>query len=123
MFKKVTPESCGIESGRILEFLEYLEDSGLSTHGLLIAKDDKIFAEAYWKPFDADFCHRMYSQTKSYVGVAIGLLEEEGKITVIRPVRPVEVGRMEKDIVKLTALYNEGYKVAGQFVRDFTTEY
>ena len=50
-------------------------------------------------------------------------LEEEGKITVIRPVRPVEVGRMEKDIVKLTALYNEGYKVAGQFVRDFTTEY
>ncbi len=25
------------------------------------------------------FCHRQYSQTKSFVGVAIGLLEEEGK--------------------------------------------
>ncbi len=82
MFKNVTPESCGIESRRIREFLEYLEDSGLVTHGLLMMKDDQIFAEAYWKPFDKDFCHRMYSQTKSYVGVAIGLLEEEGKLSL-----------------------------------------
>ena len=39
-------------------------------------------------------------------------LEEEGKITVIRPVRPVEVGRMEKDTSKLRALYQEGYEIA-----------
>lgn len=38
--------------------------------------------------------------------------EDEGKITVIRPVRPVEVGRMEKDTVKLAALYQEGYEIA-----------
>ena len=82
MFQHVTPESCGIESSRILEFLEYLEDSGLVTHGMLIAKDDKIFTEAYWKPFDKDFCHRMYSQTKSYASIAVGLLAEEGKISL-----------------------------------------
>ena len=82
MFTKVTPESCGIESRRVREFLEYLEDSGLVTHGLLMLKDDKVFTEAYWKPFDQDFCHRMYSQTKSYVGIAIGLLEEEGKLSL-----------------------------------------
>ena len=43
-------------------------------------------------------------------------LEEEGKILVIRPVRPVEVGRMEKDVSKLTALYQEGYEVALQTI-------
>ncbi len=82
IFREVTPESCGIESSRILDFLEYLEDSGLSTHSVLMMKDDAVFAEAYWKPFDKDFCHRMYSQTKSYVGVAIGLLIEEGKLSL-----------------------------------------
>ena len=82
MFKSVTPESCGIESARVLDFLEYLEDSGLTTHSILMMKDDKIFAEAYWKPFDKDFCHRMYSQTKSYVSIAIGLLIEEGKLSL-----------------------------------------
>lgn len=39
-------------------------------------------------------------------------LEDEGKILVIRPLRPVEVGRMEKDTKKLSALYQEGYDVA-----------
>ena len=39
-------------------------------------------------------------------------LEDEGKITVIRPLKPVEVGRMEKDTAKLRALYQEGYDIA-----------
>lgn len=39
-------------------------------------------------------------------------LEDEGRITVIRPLRPVEVGRMEKDTAKLRALYEEGYALA-----------
>ena len=41
-------------------------------------------------------------------------LEEEGKITVIRPLKPVEVSRVEKDTDKLTALYQEGYDIAEQ---------
>jgi predicted patatin/cPLA2 family phospholipase len=43
-------------------------------------------------------------------------LEDEGKITVIRPTNPVEVGRMEKDTAKLRALYQEGYDIAEQLL-------
>ena len=43
-------------------------------------------------------------------------LEDQGRITVIRPLRPVEVGRMEKDTAKLTALYEEGYEVAKNII-------
>ena len=39
-------------------------------------------------------------------------LEDEGRIVVIRPVRPVEVSRMEKDTKKLVSLYQEGYREA-----------
>lgn len=39
-------------------------------------------------------------------------LEEEGRLTVIRPVHPIEVDRMEKDTDKLRALYQEGYELA-----------
>ncbi len=46
----------------------------------------------------------------------IDRLEAEGKITVIRPIRPVEVGRMEKDTDKLRALYQEGYAVARELL-------
>ena len=43
-------------------------------------------------------------------------LEAEGKAVVIRPLKPVEVGRMEKDTAKLTALYQEGYDIAMKLI-------
>lgn len=43
-------------------------------------------------------------------------LEEEGLMTVIRPVHPIEVDRMEKDTDKLRALYQEGYELAESFL-------
>ena len=82
MFEKITPEAAGISSKTVTEFIKKLEKRGAATHGLLFMKGEKIFTEAYWKPFHKDFCHRMYSQTKSFVGVAIGLLEEEGKLSL-----------------------------------------
>ena len=43
-------------------------------------------------------------------------LEERGELIVIRPEKPVVVDRMEKDISKLLALYNEGYELASKIV-------
>ena len=82
MFTLTTPENVGIASESVIRFIEKLEKRGARTHGILMMRNGKIFAEGYWKPFHKDFCHRMYSQTKSIVGIAIGLLEEEGKLAL-----------------------------------------
>lgn len=82
MFEKITPEQAGISSKHISDFLAHCYRNGLTMHSVLMMKGDKIFAEYYWAPFHKDFCHRMYSQTKSYVSIAIGLLEEEGKLNL-----------------------------------------
>ena len=55
-----------------------------------------------------------YNQTMDL----IERLESEGRITVIRPINPVEVGRIEKDTAKLTALYQEGYSVASDLLNN-----
>ena len=39
-------------------------------------------------------------------------MEAEGRILVIRPEKPIVVDRMEKNVKKLTDLYNEGYACA-----------
>jgi len=39
-------------------------------------------------------------------------MEDEGSILAIRPIRPLEVDRLESDVDKLTALYEEGYACA-----------
>ncbi len=82
MFEKITPEQAGIRSSAVARYLRYLDDNALCTHALLLMKGGKLFTEAYWKPFHRDFCHRQYSQTKSFVGIAIGLLVSDGKLSL-----------------------------------------
>ena len=45
----------------------------------------------------------------------IDRLEAEGKITCIRPMRPMEVERIENDIEKLERLYEEGFAIGEKF--------
>lgn len=52
--------------------------------------------------------NRLYNEQISLVEQ----LEERGEITVIRPVKPIVVDRMEKDTGKLLDLYNQGYECA-----------
>ena len=45
-------------------------------------------------------------------------MEDEGRISVIRPQRPMDVGRMEKDVRKLESLYEEGYRLGELFCQN-----
>lgn len=47
-------------------------------------------------------------------------IDHEGKIVVIRPEKPIVVGRMERNTSKLLDLYNEGYACAAKI--DFRVE-
>ena len=46
-------------------------------------------------------------------------LEAEGRVICIRPQKPMEVGRMEKDTAKLEALYEEGFALGEAFCRQY----
>ena len=80
--KKVTAEEIGIKSEYVQEFLDELERHQLCMHGFLLMRHEKIGAEGYWKPMTQEEPHRMYSATKSFVAAAIGVLADEGKISL-----------------------------------------
>ena len=46
-------------------------------------------------------------------------MEERGEIVCIRPERPVEVGRMERDLDKLERLYEEGVRLGEKFCMEY----
>ena len=52
--------------------------------------------------------HIHYNRTLDELGV----MEKEGSVFILRPKTPVTIGRLEKDINKLTDLYNQGYEDA-----------
>ena len=46
-------------------------------------------------------------------------MEDEGKIICIRPSKPVEVDRMEKNTAKLEALYQDGLAQGEAFCKKY----
>lgn len=48
----------------------------------------------------------------------IDRLEAEGRITCIRPLCPMEVGRIENDVMKLERLYEEGFALGELFAQE-----
>lgn len=46
-------------------------------------------------------------------------MEDEGRVICIRPERPMEVDRIEKDIAKLERLYEEGFALGERFCEEY----
>lgn len=86
LFLNMTPEQAGIPSKAVIDFVNQLEENKVNIHSFCMMRGDHIFAEGYWKPFDKEFQHRMYSVAKSFVSIAIGLLQEEGKLSIHDPI-------------------------------------
>ena len=76
----VTPESVGISSAVIRNYVETLQERGVNLHSFLMMRKGKICAEGYCPPYTEDKLQRMYSISKTFTAMAVGLLEEEGKI-------------------------------------------
>lgn len=77
-----TPEQEGLDSKHIIKFLDQMDRYKVNLHSFLMARNGNIIAEGYYKPFDKDFKHRLYSCSKTFVALAIGMMVGEGKIKV-----------------------------------------
>ncbi len=82
IFDFLAPEKCGVSSEKILEVLKIFDSYKLSTHSVIMAKGDSVITEAYYEPISKDFLHRMYSVSKSFVSMAVGLAYTEGLLSL-----------------------------------------
>jgi len=82
LFSHVTPESVGIHSSDVLELIKTFDERRMHTHGIIMARGEEIFAECYYKPFHENFLHRMYSVSKSFVAIAVGVAVTEGLMSL-----------------------------------------
>lgn len=79
-FTYTTPENVGVSSENVIKFMTELERFGIYLHSFALIKGNEVFAEMYRKPFKKDDLHRMYSTTKTFASMALGILIGEGKV-------------------------------------------
>ena len=67
---------------RVENFVSRLKRESVCMHGFILDVRGEVKATAYYPPFEEGKAHRMYSVSKSMTALAIGLLLDEGKISL-----------------------------------------
>lgn len=78
---RVSPESVGVGSDYIAEFLTALElDKSLNMHTVMILRDGKVICDAAFGTHSSEYSASTFSECKSLTSLAIGILIGEGKL-------------------------------------------
>lgn len=71
---RAIPEDVGLRSADVLQCLDtIMSQSDNDMHGIMLLRDGQVVAEKYNEPFDARYSHTLYSCSKTFTGVAVGL--------------------------------------------------
>lgn len=81
-FAHTTPEACGIPSSAIENFIAEIEAQTIPMHSFMMLRHGQICAQGWWKPYAAEMPHIIYSCSKSFTSIAIGMCVQEGRITL-----------------------------------------
>ena len=82
-FPRATPESQGISSQMLTDLLQDLDVSHYTDmHHFMLLRNGKVICEADFAPYRSGIWHVTHSMCKSITGLAIGLLVEEGKLSL-----------------------------------------
>ena len=80
-----TPEEQGIAGAAILEFVEEL-DKFDQLNSLMLLRHGRVVAEGWWRPYEPQHPHTLYSLSKSFTSTAVGLAIAEGELSLDDPV-------------------------------------
>ena len=86
-FPRRSPESQGISSDHIAGFLEAIQnDNTLDPHSIMILCNGIVIAEGAFGAYDLRVWHITHSACKSITSLAVGILIDEGKLSLDEPI-------------------------------------
>lgn len=106
--------------------LEYAISQGYTNNIVVLTRNrgyrkdvsgTKLYNKLFYRKYP-EFQEAIINRNINYNRVMdlVERMEDEGKLTIIRPLEKLKVDRIEKNTAKLTALYNEGYEIANNMV-------
>ncbi len=82
-FRRSYPERVGVKSGRLLAMIKALErERRANIHSMVVIKDGVVICECSHPGYDVNMWHLSHSMSKTLTGMAIGVLVDEGKLSL-----------------------------------------
>ncbi|MBM4003645.1 MAG: beta-lactamase family protein [Planctomycetes bacterium] len=79
---RATPESQGISSKAIRDFIESTDATIDGLHSFMLLRNGAVVCECWWEPYGRETRHELYSLSKSFTSTAVGLAITEGRFSL-----------------------------------------
>lgn len=77
-----TPSAQGVDARGVLALVDGLESGGHDPHSLVLARHGHVIARGWWAPYAPERIQLVYSLSKSFTATAVGLLVDEGRVSL-----------------------------------------
>jgi CubicO group peptidase (beta-lactamase class C family) len=82
LLPRSTPAASGISSRAVTALLDRLDAQSVECHSIMVVRHGHVVAEGWWAPYSADRPHLLYSLTKSFTSIAVGLVIADGLLSL-----------------------------------------
>jgi CubicO group peptidase (beta-lactamase class C family) len=82
LLPRSTPAASGVSSRSIGALLDRLEARSVEPHSIMVVRHGHVVAEGWWAPYSAERPHLLYSLTKSFTSIAVGLAIDDGLLSL-----------------------------------------
>jgi CubicO group peptidase (beta-lactamase class C family) len=82
LLPRLTPQASGVSSRAIAALLDRLRAQSVECHSIMVVRHGHVVAEGWWAPYSAERPHLLYSLTKSFTSVAVGLAVSDGLLSL-----------------------------------------
>jgi CubicO group peptidase (beta-lactamase class C family) len=82
LLPRLTPQASGVSSRAIAALLDRLQAQSVECHSIMVVRHGHVVAEGWWAPYSAERPHLLYSLTKSFTSVAVGLAVTDGLLSL-----------------------------------------
>ena len=82
LLPRSTPAAVGVSARAVAALLDRLEARSVECHSIMVVRHGHVVAEGWWAPYSADRPHLLYSLTKSFTSVAVGLAIADGLLSL-----------------------------------------
>ena len=76
-----SPEAQGVSSAAILSFLKRAGEEKHEMHSFMLLKSGCVISECWWRPYAPTVRHQLFSLSKSFTSIGVGMAADDGLLT------------------------------------------
>ena len=119
--ERITPAQAGLDPQCIINMMDRMEKEHINITSFMLLRHGKVLCEASYEPYDAAQLRTVYSLSKTFTSMAVGIAAGEGKIDIDEKITnlfaaEIENGKIHAMGVNLDYPNAEEINVSGCFV-------